>query len=106
MHPPRRPPRAATGGEWDALADPPPDLATASPADRAAWLEAYEVGYLDGYQAALEHHEAQLHALWVTAAATARAVASAPDYATLAEQRGQPERAERQRATLRQRGIA
>lgn len=66
----------------------------------------YEAGYVAGYARGREAENESIAALQRHAAATVRAVAKAGPYADLAERRGEPERAERQRAILAERGIA
>jgi hypothetical protein len=58
----------------------------------------YVLGYSDA--------EADMAALQRWAVANARASISGPDFAALCDLRGEPDRAEAQRAILRERGIA
>jgi hypothetical protein len=83
------------------------DLARVSPRERAAYLDAYEVGYMEGIEAGRRQVEAELAAEWAALRAEVmpRLLSGAP-YADLAERRGQAERALTQRRLLRERGVA
>lgn len=84
----------------------PLDLAKASPDTRAAFLEVYEIGFLDGVSAGRRELEAEWRGRMEVSAAIARFIATQPSYAELAERRGQPERAARQRQILAERGVS
>lgn len=81
------------------------NLAEFSPEEQARITGAWIDGYAAGVNAGRRAVEAEDEARWVALRQTMRAVASSRDYATLAELRGQPERAEKQRRTLAERGI-
>lgn len=71
--------------------------------------EVAEAYYLSGYVAGVaegrRREDAELGALQRAAVATARAAADRGPYADLAEKRGEPDRAARQRALLAERGV-
>lgn len=82
------------------------DLARMTPEARALWLSAYEVGYGQGIDAGRRQLEAEWRGSMEVSAAIARQVAASVPFDELAERRGQPARAERQRDLLRERGVA
>lgn len=69
-------------------------------------LAYYESGLKHGYAAGYDDCEAEVNAQQAHAASLSRMVAMRPSYADLCERRGEHERAERQRAILRERGIS
>lgn len=81
---------------------------TASDDQVARWFYAdgYRSGWQDGYTKGRADEEAELARLQRSAVAVTRAVAQAGSFADLAERRGEPERAGRQRELLAERGIA
>lgn len=78
--------------------------------EMTSWgVEVAEAYYLSGYVAGVAEgrrlEDAELGALQRAAVATARAAADRGPYADLAEKRGEPDRAARQRALLAERGV-
>ncbi|MCI1662441.1 MAG: hypothetical protein LKI27_06035 [Actinomyces sp.] len=76
---------------------------------RVSMLEDIQCGRPDGlsdYAAGYSDAEADMAALQRWAVANARASISGPDFAALCDLRGEPDRAEAQRAILRERRIA
>lgn len=69
-------------------------------------LAYYESGHLDGYAAGFAAAEAAQAEIERRAAASAGIIARGIPFADLCERRGEPERAEAQRRTLAERGIA
>lgn len=69
-------------------------------------MEYWRSGYTFGWQAGYAAAEAAQAELDRRAAESVRVAARGTDYATLCERRGEPERAEAQRRTLAERGIA
>lgn len=73
------------------------------------WHDGYRHGYRHGERDGFERGQRaaweRLDALQAYAASVSRMVATRPSYADLAERRGEHDRAERQRAILRTRGI-
>ena len=82
------------------------NLADMTPDARASWLAVYELGCRDGYARGYEAAEADLAAIQRRAHAVVQQAARAVPYDVLCERRGEHARAERQRAILRERGIA
>lgn len=82
------------------------DLAQMTPDARASFLAVFqlgaEAGWHDGYRAA----EEDLAAIQRRAYAVVQAAARTEPFDALAERRGEPARAARQRELLRDRGIA
>ena len=60
-------------------------------------MAVYETGYRAGLDRGRELAEADMQAVWTTLAAKVRAMANQPTLATLADRRGEPERAARTR---------
>jgi len=82
------------------------DLAAVNPQIRAAYLRAYEIGYLEGIEAGRRQVEAELAAEWAALRAEVLPrIRQGVPYADLAERRGQHDRAARQRHLLRERGV-
>ena len=69
------------------------------------WDAAYTAGYTDGIAAGRAQVETEDADRWATMRATIHHLAQQPDYATLAERRGDRDRAARQRQILHERGI-
>jgi len=65
----------------------------------------YEAGVVAGIEMGRRQVEAEEEARWAWMREHIRSIASTPDYATLADRRGQHQRAQRQRDLLQQRGI-
>lgn len=86
------------------LAVPSPE--TMTPRAWAVVLAYYQAGVEHGIALGRQQAEDDWQAIHSRAAAIARQVAESPSYADLAERRGEHDRAERQRAILRERGIA
>jgi len=81
------------------------DLTRMTGAARALWLEVYGLGYRDGIEAGRRQLEDEWRGTYEVSAAVARQVAQRGSFDELAERRGQPERAARQRAILAERGV-
>lgn len=73
---------------------------------RASWLAVYELGARDGWHLGYAAAEEDMAALWRRAHGIAQEAARGVPYDVLADRRGEHDRAERQRAILRERGIA
>ena len=84
---------------------PIPELAAMTTRAQHVAMEYWRSGYQYGYAAGVAAAVAEQAALDRRAAAAVSAATKGPDYATLAERRGEPERAERQRRILAERGI-
>lgn len=86
-----------------------PEFAAMTPRGRFVageyWSAGCEFGYASGYAAGYEAAEAAQAELERRAFSGVSAAVKHPDFATLCERRGEPERAERQRRTLVARGI-
>lgn len=82
------------------------DLTAMTEDARASWLAVYELGVRDGWARGYEAAEADAAEVHRRAHAVVQAAARDLPYDALAERRGESDRAERQRATLRERGIA
>ena len=83
-----------------------PDLSEMTPRAQAIALAYYEAGACDGWVRGWDAAHADEAARWAAMARDIRARANVPEYAVLAERRGQPERAARQRQILAERGVA
>lgn len=71
------------------------------------YIVGYTIGQQDGYAAGYAAREAEEAARWASwAPAWVDSAARGVPYATLADRRGEHDRAEQQRALLRERGIA
>ena len=84
---------------------PLPPLESMSPRAREVCLAWYQAGVEDGVRIGRQQVEDEWRGAMTVSAAIARQVASREPYADLAERRGQHDRAERQRALLRERGV-
>lgn len=102
------------GGAENRTADTPrippedvPPLATMTPRARAIALAYFESGRVEGIAAGRRERDAEIEAEWaaLTAEVLPRLRSLVP-YAELAERRGEHDRAELQRRTLRDRGVA
>ncbi|PYF99252.1 hypothetical protein SAMN05216184_108134 [Georgenia satyanarayanai] len=82
------------------------DLGTMSDDARASWMAVYELGMQAGWQMGYDAAEADLSAIQRRAHATVQDVARGLPYDVLCERRGERHRAERQRQTLKERGVA
>lgn len=76
----------------------------------SAWGEVcalayYSSGFAAGLAEGRREAEVEATARWAGMRAHVRMIAATPSYADLAERRGEPDRADRQRAILRERGI-
>ena len=80
------------------------DLTRMTGEARALWLEVYGLGYCEGIEAGRRQVEDELAAEWAALRAEVLPRLRGP-FAELAERRGQPERAARQRAILAERGV-
>lgn len=87
-------------------AEPVPTLAEMSARGREIACAYFEAGVIDGIAIGRHQLEAEWRALDLAAFAAARSTASTLAFDELADRRGQHDRAERQRAILRERGIA
>jgi len=86
-------------------AEPPaPTLDELPPRGRQIVLSYVESVYAAGIAAGRQQVEDEQRGRGVVSAAIAQMIAGTPPYAELADRRGQPERAERQRAILAERG--
>lgn len=83
----------------------PVDLATLARAEFVLWLDGYGWGIEHGVELGRAGIEREFRGTWPVSAAVARFVAAAGTYADLADRRGEPGRADAQRAILRERGI-
>lgn len=73
---------------------------------RRGYIEGHKDGYAAGHEAArLEHAEAEREWFGALNHEVVRRTVNTPPYAELAERRGEPERAERQRELLAARGV-
>jgi hypothetical protein len=84
---------------------PVPPLESISPRARDVCLAWYQAGLEDGVRLGRRQVEDEWRGAMTVSAAIARQVAAREPFAVLADRRGQPERAERQRALLRERGV-
>jgi len=84
---------------------PVPDFASMNTRGQHVAMEYWRSGYQYGWAAGFAAAEAAQAELDRRAAAVVSAATRHPDLATLAERRGEPERAERQRRILAERGI-
>lgn len=82
------------------------DLAAMTPDARASWMAVYELGARDGWERGYQAAEDDMATLWRRARDVVQSIAQTPPYDLLAERRGEQHRAERQRQTLKERGIA
>lgn len=82
-----------------------PALDELPPRGRQIVLAYVESVYAAGIAAGRQQVEDEQRGRGVVSAAIAQMIASTPPYAELAERRGQPERATRQRAILAERGV-
>lgn len=82
-----------------------PGLGEIAPDAQRLALAYYEAGLDHGFQLGYRAAEADYDAAWAAFAALARHAATAPAYDELCQQRGEIERAERQRRLMRERGI-
>ena len=82
-----------------------PSLTDMTPAAQEVALAYYESGVLAGIGIGRQQAEDEHRGLWEVSAAIARQVAQNGSYSDLAERRGQPERAVRQRSLLAARGV-
>jgi hypothetical protein len=78
-----------------------PPLDTMAPRAQAIWLEAYQLGYEHGIAEGIRQADDADAAAWRRIC-----LPIGPDYADLAERRGETERAARQRQIVRDRGLA
>ena len=69
------------------------------------WLDGYEAGWRDRTVVALNDADAAWWDVRAEGGRVARMLAASPPYAELCEQRGEPERAARQRRILADRGV-
>ena len=77
------------------------------PPDQAdAWYDGYQHGITHGIQLGRAQIETEDAARWAAMRATIHHLAQQPDYTTLAERRGNTDRATQQRRILAERGIA
>lgn len=83
-----------------------PGLQALSPWARTIVLAWYEAGVTDGIPLGRRQVEDELAAEWAQLRADVLPVTQRRPFDQLADRRGQHERAERQRAILRERGIA
>lgn len=83
-----------------------PTLSELSPKGQAICLAYYEAGLGHGIAIGRREAEREATARWAGMREFCRHLASTPSYADLAERRGEPDRAARQREQLAVRGIA
>jgi len=84
---------------------PVPPLESMPANARAVCLAWYQAGVEEGVRMGRQQVEDEWHGSLEVSAAIARQVAAQEPYSVLAKRRGQPERAARQRALLRERGV-
>ena len=82
------------------------DLARVSPQMRAAYLEAYSLGYRDGIDRGRQQLEDEWRGRMEVSASIARQIAAAGPYDELEERRGRPDRADAHRRHLAERGVS
>lgn len=85
---------------------PVPPLESMHPQARAICLAWFQAGVEEGVRLGRQQSEDEWRGAMEVSAAIARQVAAREPFAVMADRRGQPERAERQRALLRERGVA
>lgn len=83
-----------------------PDISTMTPRAQHISMRLWESGYSWGYRAGYDAARAEQDALDAKCAGLGTMLSKSPSYAELAERRGQHDRAEQQRRTLADRGIA
>lgn len=83
-----------------------PTLAELSPWGQTIVMAYVESAFGAGVAEGRRQERAEVAATWANAYANSQMIARTPRYADLAEKRNEPERAERQRQILRERGIA
>ena len=89
----------------DRTDDTIPTLAAMTPHARVIALAYFEAGRAEGIEAGRRQLEDEWRGTYEVSAAVARQVAQRGSFDELAERRGQPERAARQRAILAERGV-
>jgi len=89
----------------DRTDDTIPTLAAMTPHARVIALAYFEAGRAEGIEAGRRQLEDEWRGTYEVSAAVARQVAQRGPFDELAERRGQPERAARQRAILAERGV-
>lgn len=82
-----------------------PTLVELNAKGQAIVLEYYEAGVVAGIAEGRRQVEAEVAAQWRHAYESSQMIARTPSYVELAERRGEPERADRQRQILQERGI-
>lgn len=82
-----------------------PDIATMNTRGQHIASEFYRSGYEHGWQAGYDAARAEQDALDAKAAGLGTMLSRTPSYAELCDRRGQHDRAEAQRRTLRDRGV-